>query len=389
MSILKFIILLANFYSFTLEKKYSTYLDISFLQNINLINSSLSTGGKIISSFGGIYDYDNFNSFLFNYNISYEGPSISYIDRDINERNITQNFTIEWQKKINENKRLRAHISTGWEKIKFQASGSFDDNIYNNNLKGFGIIYDLRKKEDLIYSFSTMYRKINFPNYSDLLYEFKNPFSYNNIKTGLYDNNFYKFGFKTRYKKYFTSIDTVFQNYISQRVIKEDGEYGNEKQKDFYLTFDIGMDKEFNKLQIHPYLSYKYKNSNQNFLRFKSFTDINPSFIEDAYDYNEYSINIPAYTFLLNMDIDFSISYNIKIYSSRPPRNENNDYITSQTQKDKKFIFSLAISREINELASIIFYYSFVYSSSNNKFDVYFPLNYTASSFGFGYKIKY
>ncbi|HOJ86216.1 MAG TPA: hypothetical protein PLN68_04755 [Elusimicrobiales bacterium] len=52
-------------------------------------------------------------------------------------------------------------------------------------------------------------------------------------------------------------------------------------------------------------------------------------------------------------------------------------------------IFDFSFSRKINELASVMFFFSFVNSSSNNDYDIYIPLNYNAASLGFGYRIKY
>ncbi|MCX7647509.1 MAG: hypothetical protein N2Z60_02740 [Elusimicrobiales bacterium] len=371
------------------NKKYSTYLDLSFMQNTNLVKGSYYGGGEMNSSFGMLFDFNEKNSLALNYNILYSGPSVVSESGDLKERTISQSFTLEWQKKISEKSRVRPQLFIGKELRKSGSIGDFDDNLYNNNSKGFGLSLDRYVSKNSVFVYSILYRKIEFPNYTDLLTEFRNPGSQTQISGGLYDNNLYRLGIKWKYRNYFLSSEYTIQKYVSQKVMGEDGLYSDKKQKDGDFEFKAGVESRFYFLSFYPSVSVLIHRSNQNFLRFKSFTDMYPVFIKNAYDYNEYYFSLPSYFKFIGADFNFSLGYKKRYYAQRPPRNENNDYIYSKKQTNDLLIFDFSFSRKINELASVMFFFSFVNSSSNNDYDIYIPLNYNAASLGFGYRIKY
>ncbi|MEF3279782.1 MAG: hypothetical protein K6357_02295 [Elusimicrobiota bacterium] len=372
-----------------LNKKFVNYLDISFSQGLNLMEDFSYGGGSLNSSLGFLYDLNTENSFLLNYSLSYNGPSINYEKNSfLMERSINHSVMLEWQRKIAKSSRIRTHFFYGKDLKKSGAIGDFNDNLYNNNSKGFGIAFDKLGEFNHL-SLYTYIRKIEFPNYTDLLLEFKNPSVQSETAGGLYDNNLYRIGLKFKHKNYFISLDYTIQNYISQKIIESHGIYGDDKQKDREIFIKLGIEKKISEFYIFPYTSFLVHLSNQNFLRFKSFTDLSPQFIKNAYDYSEFKIALPTYFKLNTMDVNFSCEFKSRIYLDRPPRDEFNNYILSKKQEDRVFSFNLNVSRKINELASIIFYYTFLNSYSNNDFDIYLPMNYTAHSIGIGYRIKY
>jgi hypothetical protein len=371
------------------DRKFINYIDISFLEGINFEKGSSYGGGNINSSVGFLYDFNEKNSLALDYMLSYSGPYISYENRFLDERIMNHGAMLEYSGRAGKSLRIRPHIYFGSEYRKDSSIGDFKDNLYNNNTKGLGLAVDYYPGNDRTFTTYVIYRKIEFPNYTDLLYEFLNPGVATEIGGGLYDNNLYRFGAKLMNGKIFYSVDYTMQRYINQKVIKSDASYGNDKQRDDEAEFKIGIEHNISKFYFYPSVNYIIHSSNQNFLRFKSFTDVEPVFIGDAYDYKEIGFDVPSYFKFIGLDVNLSAGFKSRNYSKRPPRNTDNDYILSDDENDRMFSLSLSATRKINDLASFIFYYSFVKSTSNNKFEDYLPYNYSGHSLGIGYKISY
>lgn len=371
------------------ERRFVNYIDISFLQGMNFEKGASYSGGNMNSSIGFLYDFNENKSLSLDYLLSYSGPSISYENRFFDERIINHSAMIEYSTRLSKYVRLRPHIYYGKEYRKDSAIGDFTDNLYNNDSKGFGFSMDYYPSRDNTFTTYMVYRKIEFPNYTDLLYEFLNPGVATEIGGGLYDNNLYRFGAKLMSGDFFYSVDYTMQRYTNQKIVESDASYGNDKQKDDEVELKIGMQHKISDLSIYPAFTYTVHSSNQNFLRFKSFTDVTPVFIADAYDYKELGFDLPVYFKFIGLDMNLSAGFKNRDYSKRPPRDSENNYIYGKKENDRLFSFSLTASKKINDLASFVFYYSIVNSSSNNKFEYYIPFNYTGQMFGIGYKISY
>jgi hypothetical protein len=364
-------------------KRYINYLDISFIQGIRKIENTYLDSGQVNSSFGFLYKYNDKNSFFANISLDYEGEPVDF-KRSINERSINTSFTVEWRRSVDKNM-FRFHINYSDERFKEGSISTFKENIYNNTKKGFGLSYDINYVKDFL-SFGFLYRKIEFPNYTDLLNEIINP-NYSN-EGGLYNNNFYRFDVKLKYLNYFSLLAFNLQNYTNQKVLNNDGTYGNDKEKNKSYDFKFGLEEKIFDVDLYPSVMITLYRSNQNFLRFKSVSDINPVFVQNAYSYNEYKFLIPFSYSFNNNNLDFEFKYTQRNYIDRNARNSNNDYI-SEKQKDKKTSLTFSFSRRINKISEFIIIYSYLFSSSTNKYDVYFPLNYNSNYIAIGYKINY
>lgn len=371
------------------ERRFVNYIDISFLQGMNFKKGDSYSGGNMNSSIGFLYDFNENNSLSLDYLLSYSGPSISYENRFFDERIINHSAMFEYSTKLSKYVRLRPHIYYGKEYRKDSVVGNFTDNLYNNNSKGFGLSFDYYSTGYNTFTTYIIYRKIEFPNYTDLLYEFLNPGVATEIGGGLYDNNLYRAGAKLMLGRYFYSVDYTRQNYTNQRIVESDASYANEKQRDDELELKVGMEQKISSLYVYPSFTYISHSSNQNFLRFKSFTDITPVFVADAYDYKEIGFELPLYFKFIGLDMNILAGFKNRDYSNRPPRDFENNYISGKKENDRLFSFSLTASKKINDLASFVFYYSLLNSASNNKFEYYLPFNYTGQTFGIGYKISY
>ena len=364
-------------------KKYINYLDISFNQGFRKLGDYYSGSGNIDSNFGFLYTYDEKNSFFLNLGIYYNGDPVDF-KRDIDERILDNSITTEWRRKIDKNL-LRFCVAYSDEKIKQGTSNSFDDNIYNNKRKGIGLNYDINYEKG-VFGAGVIYRRIEFPNYTDLLTEFKNQNSLLN-DSGVYDNDLYRFEIRWKHKKYFFLSDFVYQHYLNQRVVNYDASYG-QKQKNISYDFKLGIERKLYIFDFYPSVSLSFYRSNQNFLRFNSITDINPVFLKDAYSYDEYSFALPFSYFLKDITINLEFRYTYRAYKNRNARNSNNEYI-SEKQKNKKEIFALTISKKMNEYLEFLITYFHHHLTSNNKYDVYLPLNYTSDYIAVGYRINY
>lgn len=397
MRILLFILIfiLSNVDMYSFEKaSFVNYMNISLTQGFYMPSNSDDFGGSnISSSFGFLYDIDAKNSVVGVYNLNYNGPSLyEGREREFNERSISSGFSVEWRRKINNYFRLRPSVS--YRKNYFKSSGTsdFDDNIYNNTDKGFDIAMDyyLNANIDRILSFVFFYRKIEFPNYTDLLLEFRNPGVQSETYGGLYDNGLYGFSLKYKYFNYFFASDIVFQNYNNQRVLKNDGTYSNTFQKDREFKLKVGIEEKWREYYyLYPSLEFIIHNSNQNFLRFKSITDISPVFVDDAYSYNQININLPVNFEFKKYSVDPFIKYSYKKYKSRWPRDSDNNYMYNKKQYNNIFTLGCSFSRKLNNFASVVFGYYFTYSGSNNKFEYYIPYNYTSNNFYITFKVEY
>jgi hypothetical protein len=365
------------------DKRYINYLDISFIQGIRKIENTYLDSGQVNSSFGFLYKYDDRNSFFANISLDYEGEPVDF-KRSINERSINTSFTGEWRRSIDKNM-FRFHINYSDERFKEGSINTFKENIYNNTKKGFGLNYDINYVKDFL-SFGFLYRKIEFPNYTDLLNEIRNQ-NYSN-EGGLYNNNFYRFDVKLKYLNYFSLLAFNLQNYTNQKVLNNDGTYGNDKEKNKSYDFKFGLEEKIFDVDLYPSIMITLYRSNQNFLRFKSVSDINHVFVQNAYSYNESKFLIPFSYSFNNNNLDFEFKYTQRNYIDRNARNSNNDYI-SEKQKDRKTSLTFSFSRKINKISEFVIIYSYLFSSSTNKYDVYFPLNYNSNYIAIGYKINY
>jgi hypothetical protein len=365
------------------DKRYINYLDISFIQGIRKIENTYLDSGQVNSSFGFLYKYNDKNSFFANISLDYEGEPVDF-KRSINEKSINTSFTGEWRRSIDKNM-FRFHLNYSDERFKEGSISTFKGNIYNNTKKGFGLNYDINYVKDFL-SFGFIYRKIEFPNYTDLLNDIRNQ-NYSN-EGGLYNNNLYRFDVKLKYLNYFSLLAFNLQNYTNQKVLNNDGTYGNDKEKNKSYDFKFGLEEKIFDVDLYPSIMITLYRSNQNFLRFKSVSDINPVFVQNAYSYNEYKFLIPFSYSFNNNNLDFEFKYTQRNYIDRNARNSNNDYI-SEKQKDKKTSLTFSFSRRINKISEFIIIYSYLFSSSTNKYDVYFPLNYNSNYIAIGYKINY
>jgi len=243
-------------------------------------------------------------------------------------------------------------------------------------------------------------RKVEFPNYTDLLREFKNADNTAETSGGLQDQLLTQFSLRPNWNGFFAGYTYTQQVYKNQMVVDaHSGVYGNTKQKDKTTTIDGGFRQRLWIFELSPMLSYSAHRSNQNFLRYKSAlggditrmtegsNDI--TMVPKNYDYNEASLIVPVD---LNVTgkwaIGGALNVTRRVYTDRGARDVDNNYTLSK-QKNLMSTLTGSIRKRMNDVATVRLFYSIVVASSNNKFEKYMPSNYTGNSVGVAYQLSY
>lgn len=382
---MSFIFFLFSFYLFSSHNRFATYIDISFIQSANISGGAFFSGGEVRGNLSTSYDINDRKSFYFSYIIDYQGPGSFTPERDLKERIISNSFIAEYHYLVENGMRIRPQIFIGMQKFRDSVISSYRDGLYNNNITGAGVSVDFLKIYYL--TFFLNYRKIGYPNYTDLLSEMK--YDNNMIKTGMYDKNVYEAGFRLKREKIFFEFNFEKYSYSNQNVISQDGTLSGEKQKDFRNVLSFGYSERLKGLDFFPVLSITFYSSNQNYLRYKNFTDTTPYFVKDAYSKRDVDVSLPVSFENKNYSFNGGININYRSYLSRPPRDEYNNYIEGKKQNQIIYRFFLDLSRKITTIAYWKIGYSFALSRSNNKFEYYIPYNYSAHSFFLEYGIRY
>ncbi len=352
---------------------------------MEVCDKAFFSGGKLKGLVSLSYDFDEKRKAYLSFSVGYEGPGNYKPDNDIKERKIIKSIFGEYHYILNDNLRIRPNVYFGVEKFRDSLQASYDDDIYNNTVKGLGFSVDLIREYHL--TFIVGYRKIHYPNYTDLLSEIK--YDSSMIKTGMYDKNVYETGLRFKKGKWFGDLSYIGYIYTAQKVIKSDGTFSGKKQKDFELNVVLGNERKIGSFDFYPSINLNIYSSNQNYLRYKNLFDISPFFVKDAYSRMDFDINLPLLISFTDSSLSITNLLSSRFYFSRPPRDESNNYLTDKKQHQYIWFLNFEYVRKITMLAFWKVGYSISISKSNNRFEVYTPYNYTAHSFYLGYGIRY
>lgn len=385
-----------NIYSAAPEnsKVFTPYFDMSLTQAGYLpSNGNIFSGSVIDTKAGFLVTPAEKHGIFVLYGFNYSGPGFNPQDtKQFTERTMDHSFNLEYRYNISEVLRIRPAFNFGKGYRRSGTNESWKNGLYNSNNKGgqLSLDYTFDKDREGYATASLLSRKIEFPNYTDLLNEFQNPGAAAEVGGGLYDQNMTQYSLRPSWMKFFGGISYTTQNYKKQKVIELSGVYGNTKQKDTDTSLDIGMKQKLWIFELYPSLVYTKHKSNQNFIRYKSATDTNPYPVRNAYSYKEMSFIVPLdLNITSKWAIGGSLSTSKRTYDSRPPRDENNEYMAGKKQTNTFSTATVSLRKMINEVAYVRLFYSITKASSNNKFEAYMPYNYTGSSFGLTYGITY
>ena len=387
------------------SKIFTPYFDMS-LTEAGYIPSAgnLFAGSNINTQVGLLTKITEKDQIFGLYNFNYSGKSFAPQDsKQFTDRSMTHGFNFEYRRSLSERWRIRPGISFARDYSRTGANEAWGDGLYNMKSSGLQLagdyIFDVEKNG--LISLTFLYKSVKFPNYTDLLEEFKVSSNTANANGGLQDQKLKQISLRPSWNKFFGGLTYTQQDYDNQKVVENTGLYGNSTQQDKTTMLDFGLQQKLWIFEFYPMVSYTMHTSNQNFMRYKSLTstpnlatlgqgDANVSFVAKNYDYNETALSIPMD---LNITSKWALGGSLNMvsrsYTDRPKRDSNNNYIAGTKQKNLMTTMTGSIRKRINDVAMVRLFYALVVAKSNCKFEQYMPYNYTGNTFGVTYQLSY
>jgi len=365
---------------------------------------NIFSGGNINTQVGLLAKAGRNESFFGLYNFNYSGAGFTPQDsKQFTDRSMAHSFNIEYRRKLGEKFRVRPGVSLSRDYSRTGANEAWKNGLYNMNSTGLQLagdyMFDFEKNG--IVTLTYLNKFIKFPNFTDLLREFQDPANTASANGGLQDQTLKQVSLRPSWNNFFGGFTYTQQNFKNQKVVEAaTGVYGDTKQLDKTTTIDAGFHHSLWVFEMYPMVSYSMHRSNQNFLRYKFLGavatadllagDAPVTLVAKNYDYNETTLSIPVD---LNVTSKWALggAMNItsRVYTDRPKRDSNNNYISGTKQKNLMSTLTGSIRKRINDVAMVRLFYSLVVASSNNKFEKYMPYNYTGNTFGLSYQLSY
>jgi opacity protein-like surface antigen len=355
---------------------------------------NIFSGGNINTQVGLLSKITQKDHLFALYNFNYSGPGFAPQDsRQFTDRSMSHGFNFEYRRFLTDSLRIRPGVAFATEYRRTGANEAWKNGLYNMNSVGGQLAadYSLNAEKNGYVTAQALFRNVEFPNYTDLLSEFRNP-SQNNIASingGLQDQAMTQLSLRPNWGNFFGGVTYTLQNYKNQKVVESDGVYGDTKQKDKTTALDFGFHQRLWIFELYPMVSYTMHTSNQNFMLYKSLNDTSPQFSAGYYDYKELAFSVPLdLNITSRWAIGGSINMTKRDYDKRKARDAANNF-TGSTQSNTMSTLTGSIRKRINDVAMVRLFYSLVVASSNNKFEQYIPYNYTGNSFGVSYQLSY
>ncbi|MFC1522799.1 hypothetical protein ACFL6Y_10360 [Elusimicrobiota bacterium] len=325
------------------------------------------------------------------YNLSYEGPGLIRSEgRLFSERAIKHSFLIQPSIKLEPIGNIKAKVFSIVEKRRSGTNEVWGEGLYDYKALGIALTLD-RKLLGLMFSPFIGYTDMDFPNYTDLLREFETSGLTAEIAGGLMDQRIITAGFSIGKGKTRIGAGLTIQDYQKEKVVGSGGTYENENQKDSTLDINANTELVFlSRFLLFPRFSQSYNRSNQNYLRFAYFGDPAPAFVEKNYDYDETSLGGTLLFSLTRKPTKFlytSSDWNWRKYSRREPRDAEGVYAKSEHQKTLWATTSFGYRWKSTAYTTWTLAYSFIFSSSNMKYESFIPYNYTGHMIGMYFSV--
>jgi hypothetical protein len=274
------------------------------------------------------------------------------------------------------------------------ANEAWGSGLYDFYRQGIGFILEKKMNDKLAYGVGLQYHTLEFPNYSDLYSEWKLGGSNIDASTGKQNQNVVQLGASAKYGNTKLSFDFTNMAYTKQKVViasaQSDGSYySNDLQNDKVYTFTLEHFQSFAGVKFLPSLSYKIKDSNQNYQLISGSSSLPVQFVEGYYNYTETDFVLPViFPMSSRWSFSFTPEWDDKRYLSRPPMDSNYQFV-SGTQENFLSIYTTAFSYQPNPVMRIIFFYTFQSQSSNMHFEKYLPYNYDGHYMGVSFNYTY
>jgi len=343
-------------------------------------------GNNIGSTVGGKYAFTEGQALFGAYELTYAGPGMRSAEgREFQERSIDHSISGGHSWALSPAFTLGSRVQYLHE---FRRSGSneaFGHGLYDFWSLGLTERADLSVVPGLPLGVFASCAYVRFPNYTDLMQALISASVSAESSGGQQDFRRYQLGVDGRFDgdKGRGWLTGSVQDFVKQRVITGAGTVSDQRQLDFVTDAGAAWKTTVTKgesaaLTAEPLLRATWRVSNQNFLRFRSLTDTSPAFVERNYDYVSPSLGMPVrWTFNSGRSLFLVPSYALTIYTSRPPRDTWNNYVTDKKQLNRTFMVSAGYAARLYAYATWSFGYTLLIQRSNNHFESYLPYNYS------------
>ncbi|PKM92894.1 MAG: hypothetical protein CVU80_00950 [Elusimicrobia bacterium HGW-Elusimicrobia-4] len=381
------------------EVKVAPYYSLQFAEGAFIPNvGEWNFSVNLLSDLGVIVKPEGKHSYVGFYELKYTGPGLKRQEGEkFTDRTMDHLVVLRHNYKIWENYFLKSQFDYMKEYKRTGSNEIWGTGLYDFSRLGGLVSFEKKFSDELSSNISLQYHFLNFPNYTDLLAEYQAGGENIESSTGKQNHALYQPGFSVNYKANHFTTDIIFQNYTKQKVAVEriqlDGTYySSDLQKDTIISFSLSHSENlWKKILFSPEISYKIKNSNQNYLHFASIESTEtPSYFADYYDYNQFTFSFPV-SFILQekWEVSTSPEFDFKSYTKRPPQDDEGNFLTNKKQRNNQFILTSGVTFKPNSVTRTTVFYTFQNQSSNMKFERYLPYNYTGNYFGIKFEYTY
>ena len=388
-------------YSLSAAVKVAPYYSLQlaegvFVPSVGDWNFSIN----LLNDLGVMIKPEGKHSFVGFYELKYTGPGLKREEGEkFTDRATDHLVVVRDNYNIMPNYFLKSQIDYMKEYKRTGSNEVWGGGLYDFSRLG-GLVSLEKKFSDKLYSsISLQYHFLNFPNYTDILAEYQAGGENTESSTGKQNHSVYQAGISLNYKTNCFTTDVIFQNYTKQKVAVETVQsngtyYSSDLQKDAVINFKVRRDESlWKRVLLSPEVSYRIKNSNQNYLHFTSTsiaTTQVPTYFANYYNYNQFALSAPV-SFVLQEKWEISAvpEFDIKSYTKRPPQDDDGNFLTDDRQKNKQFIITYAATFKPNAVTRTTLFYTFQHQASNMEFEKYLPYNYTGNYFGIKFAYTY
>jgi hypothetical protein len=351
---------------------------------------------NMLSDLGVIAKPADAHSIVGFYELKYTGPGLKRQEGEkFTDSAMDHLGVLRYSYNITENDAIKPQIDYMKEYKRTGSNELWGSGLYDFNRIGGGLTFTRKLSDNAFASVTGQYHLMDFPNYTDLLAEFQAGGSNVESSTGKQNHKLIQAGLAFDVDVNHLAIDLILMNYTKQKIaadtVQPSGSYYSEDlQKDNIINVSVSRYQEIgDSFSLSPYVSYKAKKSNQNFLYFATVNSTEvPRFFGNYYDYDELDVALPIAVDLSSV-WEFSVTPELdyKMYKQRPPRAESGAYLDGEKQNNRMTIISTGLTLKPNAVTRTTFFYVFQTQTSNMKFEKYLPYNYTGN-FG-GIKFEY
>lgn len=375
------------------SKIFTPFFDMTLSEAAFLPSEgNIFSGGNINTQVGLLAKVSQKDQLFGLYNFGYMGQSFTPQDsKQFTDRSMSHGFNLEYRRLLGENFRLRPGVAMTKEYRRSGANEAWETGLYNMDSVGGQLAadYTFDRERNGYVTLQYLYRKVEFPNYTDLLSEFQSAGSQGNIDGGLNDQTMGQISLRPAWNKFFGGVTYTMQNYKNQKVVELTGVYGGTKQEDTDTMLDFGFHQRLWIFEMYPMVSYTMHKSNQNFMKYKFLGDTSPEAAEDYYSFKELNLSVPVdLNITSKWAIGGSLTLTRRAYDKRLARDADNNFTTDK-QVNNMSTLTGSIRKRINDVAMVRLFGSVIVASSNSKFEKYMPYNYTGNSFGIAYSLSY